>query len=65
MRLYLIRHGETDWNKVRRIQGSSDISLNEYGRELARLTRDGLKKSRLTLLLPAPLTERWKQGKLS
>jgi probable phosphoglycerate mutase len=29
--LYLIRHGETEWNKSRRIQGHSDISLNEVG----------------------------------
>ena len=25
MKLYLIRHGETDWNKVRRLQGQSDF----------------------------------------
>jgi broad specificity phosphatase PhoE len=42
LRLYLIRHGETDWNKVRKMQGSSDIDLNEYGRQLARDTREGL-----------------------
>ena len=30
MKLYLIRHGETDWNKEFKIQGSSDIELNEY-----------------------------------
>ncbi|WP_312117289.1 histidine phosphatase family protein [Brevibacillus reuszeri] len=29
--MYLVRHGETDWNSVRRIQGHSDIELNELG----------------------------------
>ena len=42
MKLYLIRHGETDWNKEFKIQGSSDIELNEYGRELAFITRSFL-----------------------
>ncbi len=42
MKLYLIRHGETDWNKDLKIQGSSDIELNEYGRKLAYVTREAL-----------------------
>lgn len=29
--MYLVRHGETDWNQVRRIQGHSDTDLNELG----------------------------------
>jgi len=38
MKLYLFRHGQTDWNKVHRFQGRIDIPLNEFGRELARVT---------------------------
>ncbi len=35
MDIYLMRHGETDWNLQKRIQGSSDIPLNAEGLRLA------------------------------
>ena len=55
MKLYIVRHGETDWNKARRVQGFSDIPLNEYGRHLARETAEGMKDIPFDLAYTSPL----------
>jgi len=34
--LYFVRHGETDWNRARRLQGQIDIPINDLGRSQAR-----------------------------
>lgn len=35
MKLYLVRHGETDWNLESKIQGQTDTSINDNGRKQA------------------------------
>ncbi len=55
MKIYLIRHGETDANKRKSLQGRTDISLNEYGRELARITAEGLKNINFDYIFTSPL----------
>ena len=42
MNIYLLRHGETDWNKEGRIQGHTDIPLNRKGRMQIAQTAKGL-----------------------
>ena len=34
--LYVLRHGKTDWNEKHKLQGRTDIPLNEEGRRMAR-----------------------------
>ena len=38
MKFFLVRHGETEWNKLGRFQGHEDIKLNERGLAQARET---------------------------
>lgn len=55
MEIYIVRHGETVWNKEKRIQGRADIELNEYGRELAIKTGEALKDVHFDIIYSSPL----------
>ena len=37
--LYIIRHGKTDWNVRHKLQGRTDVPLNEEGRQMAEAAR--------------------------
>ena len=41
--LWLVRHGETDWNATKRVQGHSDVPLNALGERQARALAERLK----------------------
>jgi broad specificity phosphatase PhoE len=53
--LYLVRHGETEWNAARRIQGRTDIPLNDTGREQARRAAELLARRRWQGVYTSPL----------
>jgi len=55
MKIYFVRHGETIWNKEKKIQGRSDIPLNEYGKELGMITADALKDIPFDIVYSSPL----------
>ena len=64
MLIYLMRHGETDWNKGRRLQGQSDIPLNEYGIELAVKTAEALTDVPFDMAFCSPLGRAEKTAKI-
>jgi len=55
MELTLIRHGETFWNKERRVQGITDIELSETGIDQARRLAFSLKDCPIDSIHSSPL----------
>ena len=54
--LGLLRHGQTDWNIDLRLQGSTDIPLNDTGRDQARLAASSLNREDWDVILASPLS---------
>ncbi|GAA1728907.1 histidine phosphatase family protein [Microbacterium paludicola] len=53
--LALVRHGQTDWNFDRRIQGRTDIPLNDTGRAQALLAAEALRDGGWTRIASSTL----------
>ena len=53
--LVLVRHGETEWNRLGKVQGLSDIPLNETGRRQARDAGRRLKSQHWDAIAASPL----------
>ena len=54
--LCIVRHGETDWNIERRIQGHMDIALNATGLAQAEATARGIKGHEVAAIYSSDLT---------
>lgn len=53
---FLVRHGETDWNLVGRIQGATDIPLNDTGRAQAEATGVKMQGRKWDVIVSSPLS---------
>lgn len=58
-RLCLVRHGETEWNAARRIQGQIDIGLNEIGLRQAEAAGCWLKSAGIVAIYSSDLKRAW------
>lgn len=55
MKLYVIRHGQTNWNLEHRIQGHSDIPLNKTGIQQAQILAKNFQNIDADFILSSPL----------
>lgn len=55
MRIYLIRHGETNWNLEGKLQGREDIALNENGIRQAMICGQAFAGRKIKAVITSPL----------
>lgn len=64
MQMYVTRHGQTDWNLEKRLQGRSDIPLNETGRAQAAKCGRALREAGIQLIITSPLKRAAETGEI-
>lgn len=62
--IYIVRHGETDWNKEHRVQGHQDIPLNEQGIKDAYVVKEKLKDINFDMVFSSPLQRAYETAKI-
>lgn len=62
--LYVIRHGQTDWNVLNKVQGQADIPLNEKGLEQADTLKLNLQTLSFTTVVSSPLLRAQETAKI-
>lgn len=55
MKMYVVRHGETDWNSIGKLQGQTDVELNDTGRNQALQTSNLIKDEKIDFIFSSPL----------
>ena len=55
MKLLVTRHGQTDWNLAGKVQGQTDIELNETGMEQAKIAGEKLLNEKIDVIISSPL----------
>lgn len=65
MKIYIARHGQTDWNVQHKAQGRSDIPLNETGIKQAEALRENIKGLKFDAVYASPLQRAAKTAEIA
>ena len=55
MKIYITRHGQTNWNVLKKVMGRCDEPLNDKGKEQANTTKNKLDDKKIDLIICSPL----------
>jgi len=63
-KLFLVRHGESEWNILNKVQGQSNTNLTDKGREQARMTAKRLLDYKIDLIFSSDLNRAFETAKI-
>lgn len=62
--IYIVRHGQTDWNIEGRYAGRTDIPLNDEGKKQANIIKEQLKNIKFDMVFSSPLIRAYETAKI-
>lgn len=62
--LYIMRHGKTDWNSRHKLQGRTDIPLNDEGRQMATKAREEYESVNIDACFCSPLVRAYETAQI-
>ncbi len=65
MKIYLTRHGETEWNKLNKVIGRTDMELTKHGIEQAKELAERIGNCGIDLMISSPLKRAYETARIS
>ena len=62
---YIFRHGQTDWNRAKKVQGATDIALNDTGREEAQALKKYFSRLPIEAVYTSDLKRAYETAKIT
>lgn len=63
-KIIIVRHGQTNWNILGKVQGQEDIELNEIGKEQAKKLASKLTKEKIDIIYTSDLKRSYQTAKI-